>query len=213
MENQKSFLRLFIAIIIIIILGAAALIYYLYPNVYNDALNSYEDYKKSQSNARIQEKLESYFPQTIGEYTLDTTLGRGRDVEAGCEKVGDHPDTKSFNITGEVCMETYYGAYKTKNNKVVFVSLLTITKGSDIFEGLMKKMSTPLTLNGYSMIRVESHEIAWYPKSGPITAVLTQEGTWVTNEGGWGMMRYGKATGANEVTKAFIEKYPPAVSQ
>ena len=144
----------------------------------------------------------SEFPLSIGTYVLDTT---------SLISIGE--ECHQFESGEQVCTATKSPEYRdTASNRVIFVHLTTITQGNkDVYENSIIEMATPETLEGLPVYRLEGHELFWLPRH-EADIVLTQEGV-VISESPDGSVSYGypdTATGDNDVTRYFLERYLPA---
>ena len=134
------------------------------------------------------------FPKVIGSFTL----------------TGVHPDSDcDANGASTLCGVTYRGTYRTNKPEgaIVFVHLIDITQGSDVYNAYLKRQATRETLGGSNVLRLEKHEFLWPIRDRKIDIILVQEGTAIKESDGE-RYEYGKATGDNEVTAYFLKNYP-----
>jgi hypothetical protein len=136
------------------------------------------------------------FPANIGSFVLNNTQINTEDCN-------------EFNKE-ELCVSSTIATYKDfSNNQVVFVHLVYISKGEEVYRKYIDNSGKDFQLdNGEDAFRLENHEIGWFFRKGGM--ILTQEGTFTQDNSGESYS-YGTATGNNEVTKYFLNKYTPEI--
>jgi hypothetical protein len=151
------------------------------------------------------------FPDRIGSYRLyggpNNTVTFRESTE--CDNLGEDSRTKRLGLVGEFCVKDLSAEYRdTKSNAVVFVHLIDITEGLDLYKKFIKKTAKTKMLGAYEVFSVESHEIGWFPKE-TYDFVNTQEGVFSPNNNGGFSYLYSTATGDSAVTKYLINKFTP----
>lgn len=147
------------------------------------------------------------FPDNIGVFEISSRGSEKIRKDNRCVDFSKQPNAPA-DASGEVCIETMVAEYKdASTQKVVFVHLVKITKGKETAKKFIMSQSRPEIFNGFNIMRIEDHELSWFPKES-FDEITLQEGTLVSDSNG-SRMNYGKATGDNPVMKYFFEKYPP----
>lgn len=188
---------------------------YIYAEIDSPMFDRF--FSEATQKGREIKRLRKNFPDAIGSYVLyGEPVGRDHNkirVVSECSKVEDHPDTKSYGIAGEVCDKGISAEYRDSlSDRVIFIHLTTVTKGKDVFTAFYDKFVKPENLNSYKVFRVENHEIGWFPLKD-FDAVIIQEGRWKAGADGSVTMTYKeRATGDNPVTKYFLTKFSPTIS-
>jgi len=196
---------IFILIIILILFaGGIAFAYFSNSPLLDRFLSS------EMRQAREIQRIRKIFPDKLDEYLLYGRSPEKIRVSNECRNIEDHPDIDVGGLTGEVCQKIIIGEYRqTAGDRVVFIHLSQIVKGKDIFMALLKKSTQADKLGNYNIMRIERHELGWYPVSN-FDVILTQEGTVESGSNGSENMSYKEmASGDNTVTQYFISKYPP----
>jgi hypothetical protein len=143
------------------------------------------------------------FPDTIGSFKLNTSH---INVEEECDDLGTSEDTRVLGLTGKICTQSANAEYRSTNSSnVVFIHMVNVTEGKEAYEQAVRKITRPETFNGFNIVRIEDHELGWFPKED-FEWLVVQEGTL---QGDGRSYSYGKATGQNDVVKYLLEKYPP----
>ena len=213
-ENGFVKVLLIIVVVIIVALGGVA---YAYAKDPMSVLVYVPDYIVSaETKAKIEfSELKKIFPQTIGDYVLKGyKSGDPVTSQSRCEDPSKHPDTKNIDVNGEICTKIINAQYRNiTDNRVVFVNLMIVNKGKDVFTALISKMGKADTLGQNKIIRIERHEISWLPVK-KFDMIGTQEGRVKADSDGNGesMSYLETATGQNPVTQFFISEYPPKTS-
>jgi len=147
---------------------------------------------------------EDNYPQEAGSYSLYDSR-----TESGCEEI-DQDDLEDIGLNisvGEICFENTRLQYRdSASNKVVFVNLMTLSKGIEFYEAYLDLYGSSVSINGYDIIRVEDYELVWFASGDSL--ILTQEGE-REDHGSGTSYHYGTATGDNPVTEWFLDKYTP----
>ena len=141
------------------------------------------------------------FPATIGPYTL-----KSFSPDSDCDTIGPDSELGKEGFVGTFCGITYRGEYRL-DNKVIFIHFTDVTKGQGLYNSYLKRKTLSATVGSSSVLRLENHELLWPIKDARIEYILTQEGTVIAETDGE-RYEYGKATGDNDVTKYFLDKYP-----
>jgi hypothetical protein len=159
-------------------------------------------YSPEQQELRQVQRLAKEFPAAIGTYALYGQSPEKIQVRKECVPP-ESQETCYRNITAEY--------RQTDGHKVVFVHISkAANEGGEALKAFVTKEASPDTLGTYGVVRVEQHELGWFPLAG-YDVVMTQEGVCTPNERGTVDCGYpARATGANPVTQYFIERYPPA---
>lgn len=148
------------------------------------------------------------FPESIGTYTRTESFV---SVQDECVDLAKSGDAASKGLTGTVCTRVATAMYKDDaTRQSVFIHLGKVTQGKGPYVSYMKAFSRPDRIDQYEVIRMEEHELGWFPKD-VFDVLITQEGKFTLNpDANTSMsMSYGKATGDNAVTQYFLNKYPP----
>jgi hypothetical protein len=202
MKNyKKGFAPLIIILVGVVLIGGGVFVYSK-----NNAVTP------EQKIAAEKARVTALFPQTLGDYELvERNLSKVRIEERDCQLVQDGGDSKATGLSGEICWKTFRAEYEQKNsNKVIFVDLNTVLSNKELFLQVVAFFATPDTLDGHSVVRMETPEIGWMPKSD-FDFIRTQEGTRKVEANGDMSMSYTqKASGNNPVTQYFLRTYPPA---
>ena len=155
-------------------------------------------------------QFRSAFPDAIGDFSLysDPPIR----IREECSRPENHPDTKKTGVTGEACMKTASGQYRSAGTTTVFfVNFGKSAGGFDVYRAVLKKLAKNETISGFSVMRFEAHEIGWYPESSFFDIIAVQEGMYRTAPDGIDHYEYGaRATGENDVASYFLTAYPPA---
>jgi len=131
------------------------------------------------------------FPNMIGDYSLFR-----EDKESGCQQLNGR----------EVCADTSQLRYQS-DNQLRIVHFLTIENPEDVhfaYDTMLQggdQLPTTIELNGYTLDKPERHEISWI--HGNIL-IMVQEYSSLS-----GRNQTMFADGNNEVTRWFLETYPP----
>ena len=155
---------------------------------------------QGESEAREARRIGASLPQVIDGYVL-----------SGEEPGKVHVTRECTQDAEPYCTLTIIAEYRKQGGTHgIFVHLLKAESGVEALRSVVDRESTPETLDGQQVVRVEKHELAWYPTSG-YDVILTQEGIYQVNDRGTVDYQYpNTATGENPVTRFFFEKYPPA---
>lgn len=141
------------------------------------------------------------FPETIGSYTL-----KSFSPSSDCDTIGPDSELGKEGFVGTFCGITYRGEYRSNTN-AVFVHFTDVTKGHGLYNSYLKRKTLAATVGTSPVLRLENHELLWPIKDDRIEYIVTQEGTVIAETEGE-RYEYGKATGDNDVTKYFLDKYP-----
>jgi len=158
---------------------------------------------------RENQRIAQLFPDALGDYVIQTENTRKVEFMKECRIIEEHPDLANLSVKGEVCGKNAMAEYRQSgSDKVVFVQTSIVEKGKDLYLDLLKEMGESEKLGDYDVIRIEGHELGWYPVK-TFDVIVTAEGTWKNHEGGVGYSYDNLATGSNPVLQYFINKYPP----
>lgn len=161
-------------------------------------------------------KATEFFPDHIGKYSIVKTDGRGVEVLSNCNKIEDNPILKATGKTGDACMEIFSAVYTTvtssttatTTNKIIKVNLSKFTKAADMLQLLLDKSTEPGLLDDKPIFHTTPFRLGWSPASG-FDMILTVEGEYAVSSMATTTTYNGNADGNNEVTRYFIDKYPP----
>lgn len=119
------------------------------------------------------------------------------------ENTADIPP--GFSNFGEVCTEGLKLQYQTEDDKGIFINLVDIDNGKDIYSEILETMRSE-DLGG-NVFRLEPAELFWFTEN-TFDFILTQE---FTIDYGVSQTNYNYifAEGNDAVTKWFMDKYPP----
>ncbi|MEI7709206.1 MAG: hypothetical protein WCI76_00660 [bacterium] len=146
------------------------------------------------------------FPESIGTYVRTESFV---SVQDECTDLAKSSDSASKGLSGTVCTRIATAMYKDDAaKKSVFVHFAKVTEGKEPYVLYMKAFSKPDKIDQYEVIRIEDHELGWFPQD-VFDVLVTQEGQFTLNSDGGMSMSYGKATGQNAVSQYFLNKYPP----
>lgn len=192
--------KIFIAIIAVLLVGGGA------TYIYGSELPIFDSfYSPEQQEVRQVMRLAKEFPQSIGDYTLYGRTPEKIQVKKECLPSGGT----------QVCYRNITAEYRqTGGRNGVFIQVAqAANEAGDELKTLIKQQTSPATLGAYAVVRIENHELGWFPVK-KYNFVLTQEGIYTTNTDGSESYTYpNKATGSNPVTSYFINAYPPATTQ
>lgn len=169
-------------------------------------------YSGEEKEQRILNRMVKLFPENIGDFHL---YGPGPEKirkENRCEQYQSEFRGIKLDIFGEVCNRNVIAEYRN-GNKVVFVYLMSTTKGKDVFDSFVKKFSKDGKLGDYNVKSLEKQEISWFVENAKndVEFVSAQEALVTKYPDGSESMDYrNKATGENPVTQYFLSKFPSA---
>ena len=161
-------------------------------------------YSPEQQEVRQVQRLAREFPATIGAYSLYARGPEKIQIRKEC------PPSEG----GELCYRNVTAEYRqVEGNKIVFVHVSKAANGnSEAWKALVAKRATTGLVGAYEIVRVEKHELGWFPLA-KYDFILTQEGLRSVRADGLESYSYpAKATDANPVTAYFIETYPPVLA-
>lgn len=163
-------------------------------------------YAYTQNKQKNQVERTNPFPTQLGTYAISTEV-RKPENGSKCEVIGDHPDTASAGLKGEVCYSIQTAEYRESgSNRGIFITAQKFTKGRDLFEQYFSASTKAVEVNGKKIRRLESHELLWWTaNSSSFDLIFTQEFS-VNSDGSY---KYGTATGANPVTTYLLDQYSP----
>lgn len=146
------------------------------------------------------------FPESIGSYVRTESFV---SVQDECTDLAKSSDSAEKGLSGTVCTRVATAMYKDDAaKKSVFIHLAKITDGKIPYVSYMKSFSTPDMIGQYEVIRIENHELGWFPQD-VFDVLITQEGEFILDSQGNMRMGYSKATAQNAVSQYFLNKYPP----
>ena len=150
----------------------------------------------------------SLFPKVIRDFKLFEIENKGDREE--CENIEDSSDGRASGLRGRICNKTFTAQYRREaDRKVVFAALIDVTEGLHLYKAYIQKTAVKDEVGGgYSVFRIEPHEIGWYPKDGRFDIVVMQEGNYRTDSSGT-TYEYPRAEGDNAVLKYYIDNYRP----
>lgn len=191
--------KIFIIVLLVVIVGGV---------VYADSVGLIDVFSNPDTKSATDFAKVAVFPETIGGYVRSESFV---SVQDECSDLSKSRDTAAKGLSGTVCIRIATAMYKNDNDhKSVFVHLTKVTSGKEPYVSYMKIFSRPDSIGQYEVIRVEQHELGWFPKD-VFDVLLTQEGEYTLNSSGGMSMKYGVATGNNDVTQYFLNKYPPDI--
>lgn len=185
-----------VALIVVIVGGA----------VYAENIGLIDVFSSSDTNSAKNFAKIAVFPESIGSYVRTESFV---SVQDECIDLSKSADSSTMGLSGNVCTRIATAMYKDDiAKKSVFVHLAKVTKGKESYVSYMRAFSKPANINQYNVIRIENHELGWFPQE-VFDVLITQEGEFKLNSSGNMSLTYGTATGQNAVTQYFINKYPP----
>ncbi len=194
-------IKIWLPIVIFLFLGVGVV--YAYSN---DLLNFNIFLSEKERDAKELVQARNFFPNEIGNFRLSNGSDDVR-LEKRCEKIENNPDTANLDLKGEACSKTIVGKYEGVSNlSVVYIHLTKFTKGVDIYRQLLERARRD-KIGNYDVMRIEKHEIAWYPES-VYDFVVIQQGEKAVN-GATGISYNKIADGANPITQYFLTQFPP----
>ena len=198
-------LKIIIPIILIVLIGAGAIIIYAKEAPIFDIFFS-EEIKEG----RKLDRLAKLYPETIGEFTL---YSRGSEkLEKIREECSDINETiAGENFQGILCRTGIRAEYRNQGISI-FVNIFKLSSGKELLAQIWWKMSQTDKLFGYNIMRIENHEIGWFldDKSGVDWVDLQETIVQKNSNGGESRISPTEPIGNNSVTQYFISKYPPA---
>ncbi len=188
----------FILILIILILGGGL--------AYAKSAGFLDIFLSKDNNEAKQVAREAVFPDTIGDYILNTSR---INVEEPCRDLSTSSDTKNI-ASGKVCLSETNAQYRNPNDKkTVFVQLQRVTEGADLYKLVIKSLGRSEIISDYNIVRFDNHKFAWFPREDFGTLFIT-EGMYTIDENGNESIDYKlDANGQNAVAQYFFKKYPP----
>ncbi len=172
--------------------------------VYGDSILFDPLYSPQEQMQRKLVRVAKNFPSHISNYKLHSRGPQPVQIQTECNTI---------NGT-DTCQEVITAVYhQIDGSKAVFVNLATFKSGRAAVEEYLRAQgrSEKLASYPYEVLRVEQHELGWFPKSG-YDFILTQEGEYRLHADGSESGSYkNPATGNNAVIIHFIQKYPPSL--
>lgn len=167
--------------------------------VYADSIGLIDIFSNSDTNSAKNFAKIVAFPESIGTYVRTESFV---SVQDECNDLAKSSDAASKGLSGTVCTRVATAMYKDEaTKKSVFVHLAKVTAGKESYVSYMKAFSHPDAIDQYEVIRIENHELGWFPQD-VFDVLITQEGQFTLDSNGNISMSYGKATGQNAVTQS-----------
>jgi len=142
------------------------------------------------------------YPDQVLDYKLTKVDDSSKWVRNLIDGCGDF-NAEGATEFGKVCVDTIRLEYKDNNqNRGVFIRSMKITEGRELYESFFNIRSSPIQISSNSVFKLEDSEIGWWTANDRLilTTEYEFEGT---------SYSYGSASGANPITKWFLEEYPP----
>lgn len=96
--------------------------------------------------------------------------------------------------------------------KFVSIDLTKVTAGKESYVSYMKAITKHDIIDQYEVVRIEDHEIAWFPQD-VFDFLVAQEGTFTLDANGNESTFNGTAaTRQNAISQYFLQKYPPVAA-